>query len=70
MWLQVDVATARGCVRRCFAAWLLLSRQRWWKTQMSSMESQIAFTEAKLRGYKKRPVQVSGWHAAAAAPTV
>jgi hypothetical protein len=56
--LQVAVATARGCVRRCFAAWLVLARERWWKTQMSSMESQVALLEAKVRGYEKRPIQV------------
>lgn len=52
-------------MRRCFAAWLLLSRERWWKSQMSSMESQIALMEAKLRGYEKRPIQVRGLRTAA-----
>jgi hypothetical protein len=66
---QVAIATARGCVRRCFTAWLLLSRERWWKSQLSSMESQVAVMEAKLRGYEKRPIQVSGWRPAAAVPT-
>lgn len=45
-------------MRRVFAAWLLLARERWWKSQMASMESQIALMEGKLRGYEKRPIQV------------
>lgn len=38
---QVAAVTARGCVRRCFMAWLFLARERWYKSQMSSMESQV-----------------------------
>jgi hypothetical protein len=54
-------------VRRCFAAWLVLARERWWKTQMSSMESQVALLEAKVRGYEKRPIQVRSVCSAAGA---
>lgn len=45
-------------MRRCFAAWLLLARERWWKSQLASMESQVGLMELKIRGYEKRPVPV------------
>lgn len=45
-------------MRRCFAAWLLLARERWWKSQLASMESQVGLMESKIRGYEKRPIPV------------
>jgi len=58
MLVQVAAVTGAGCVRRCFQCWLALARERWWKTQLSSMEVQVGLLEAKLRGYEKRPIQV------------
>jgi hypothetical protein len=39
-------------------AWLALARERWWKNQVAGLECQIGATEARLRGYEKRPIRV------------
>jgi hypothetical protein len=57
--MQVSVAIARGLVKRCFWAWQRLAEDRWWKNQLVMREREVALLEGKIRGFEKRPIQVS-----------